>query len=189
MRNSWRISYQIHDFEQKEDEFAPQAYALQDIIASECNQHDLVSDLAAEKVWDEHRAFTPVYQKVLDVSSERKNKAYSRLEQSVEQREIAGLRVAVAYSDPILYMKPAYQRLQEHLDDDCIFVLYEGKSNILALAGKKIGKRILDFLAVQGGGGRGHGGFVLDHPVSAETYQQDKEEILRRFGRYFSKEA
>lgn len=181
---------QIHDFERKEDQFAPQAYALQDIIASEGNLHDLVSDLATEKVWDEHRIFTPFYQGVLDKFSERKNQAYSLLEQSVEQREIAGLRVAVAYSDPILYMKPAYQHLQECLDEDCIFVMYQGKSNVLALASKKIGKRILDFLAVQGGGGRGHGGgFVLDHPVSAETYQQDKEEILRRFGNYFRKEA
>ncbi|MBI3290664.1 hypothetical protein HYZ76_00110, partial [Candidatus Falkowbacteria bacterium] len=172
---------------QKQNHLAPPAYALQEIIASRCNLNALVSDIAAEKIWKGHN-LTQHYQQVLQQFQLLKQEAYFLLEQSVEHTSLAGFSVAVAYSNPLLYMKLAPQRLKERLSDDCIFVLYEGKSNVFVQASPKIGKRILDFVTSNGGGGRGHGGgFMLDHSVAPETYPQDKEDVLRRFAAYFSK--
>ncbi len=183
---------QVHDFERTDDPRAPIAYSLQDIIASGQDLSQLVSDLATGKIWTDNQwnKFTPAYQKTLHLFNERKQEAYQRLEDSVEQRNIGGYRVAFAFSDPLLYMKLAPQHLERKIKTDCVVVLYQGNSNVMVYGYNHLGKDIPTFCNENGGGGRGHaGGFTIDHEVTADSVQSDKEMVAEKLERFFQSRA
>ncbi len=175
----------IHDFEKKEDPRASVAYGLQDVIASGHGLDQLVSDLATGKIWAGEQ-FNPAYQEVLRQFQERKHQACQQLEDSLEQKIIGGYKVAFAFSDPLLYMKLAPAHLAPKLEVDCLVVLYESKRNIIVEGYNRVGKHIPAFCTRNQGGGRGHaGGFTIDHEVTIDSLQQDKELVAQRLEEFF----
>ena len=182
---------QVHDFEKSKSRLMVRAQQLQDIIASGYDLPTLVKDLSNEKAWH-GREFKPKYQQVITNFNQLKLQAYASLEQSVEHVSIAGFNITFGLAPACLYMKLAPRYLDERRNatynqTDCFVVVYEGMSNVILQGYGQLGSLVPPLCISQQGGGRGHaGGFLLDHPVSADTYERDKQEINRRMALFLT---
>ncbi|MDO8656950.1 MAG: hypothetical protein Q7K45_06970, partial [Nanoarchaeota archaeon] len=176
---------QVHDFENSKSRLMVRAQQLQDIIASGYDLPTLVKDLSDEKAWH-GREFKPKYHQVIADFNQLKVQAYHFLEQSIGLVNIAGFNIAFSLAPACLYMKLAPRYLEEkrntvYPETDCFVVVYEGMNNVILKGYGQLGPLVPSLCISQQGGGRSHaGGFLLNHPVSADTYQRDKKEIIQK---------
>lgn len=171
-----------HDFENKSD---PQLWGLgvdlQAMIASKYSLDMLVDDLAEGEAWDVRDLFhfNSRYRDIIAEMGIRRTDAYRRLEESIDERLIAGKQIVFAHADSLLYMKDAGLHLREVRHPDYFVISFEGRTNMLFIGKGNVGTSAVEFCTLMGGGGRDNGGgFVLDHPITQATYRRDKERLV-----------
>ncbi len=180
-----------HDFEvQKDPHLLLAGRDLQTVIASGYNLDDLVSDLATGKAWDPSSIsrLNTQYRVVIEEMALKREHTYQELEETLDERIIAGKDVILAHSNPLLYWKDASTYLKGAYNPDYFVISFEGKTNVLFIGNGNVGTSAVDFCQSMGGGGRDNGGgFELDHEVTQTTYPEDKEWIAGRLTEFLAR--
>lgn len=174
-----------HDFDNKKQVSWSVGNTLQQVISSGYDLDTLVGDLVTRDAWEDEYMLNSNYQAVAKQFRIKKNKAFQSLKESVEHVSFGDKKAIFAYSDPMLYMKEAPEFLRENYSIDYVVVAFEGKANVMVFGKGKSGTSAVNFCTSMGGGGRNHGGgFGLDHEVTKDTYQIDKEMIQGKLAEF-----